>query len=59
MVYVIIDSEVKGRVMLVKAENMGQVEELLRLKGTQEIAGTFTDNEINVLTTSHIVVLSG
>lgn len=59
MLYVIIDKGGKEPVMLVKANDSDEVEARLKLSETQEIAGSFTSHETDVLASASFVVIVG
>ena len=58
MVYLIVDKDSLLHVTLVKAESREVLEKRIQLSETEVIAGSLTDNEIDVLHTSHFVVLT-
>jgi len=59
MMYVIVDSEKEGRTTLVKCNSKDELRQHLKLNDTQEIIGTFTDNEIATLNICHFAVVTG
>ena len=58
MVYLIIDTNLKDRTMLVKAKDRDEVKARLNLKDTQRIVASFTDADIAVLNDSGFTVIS-
>jgi len=58
MVYLIANGEIKGRVILAKAEDEVEIRSRINLKEGEKIIGNLTDNEVHVLSTSSFVVLS-
>lgn len=58
MVFLIAAGEVKGKVMLVRAENREEVEERLKLKEGESILGALTSNEVETLHTSCFTVIT-
>jgi len=58
MVFVIVNTKIRTKVMLVKAENRDEVLERLNLKETEFIAASFTDMDIAVLNSSLFTVIS-
>jgi len=58
MVYLIVDEDNPGKVMLVKADSEEQVRSRMNLKSTEKVAGMLTDSELHVLDTAGFTVIS-
>lgn len=59
MVYIIVKGEVKGKVLLVKAESKEEIEQRLNLAEDEEIAATFTTSEMQALESSSFCIIAG
>ena len=58
MVYVIVDGEIIGNVVLVRAEDRDEVMGRLSLKGNEKIVGSLTDFQLHALTTAGFTVIT-
>ena len=58
MVYIIMDSEKKRPITMVKADSKEDVDARLHLRETERIAGILTDIEVSILSTSTFVVIN-
>jgi len=58
MVYLIANGEIKGSVILVKAEDETDSRSRINLREGEKIVGKLTDNEVSVLSSSSFVVIS-
>lgn len=58
MLFVVYDTNEGSKVLLVRAENSGEVEQRLSLSETQKVVGAFTSEEQHTLETSSFVVIS-
>ena len=58
MVFLVAEGEIIGRIMLVRAADVNEVNERLDLRENEKVVGSLTDSQLHALTTAGFTVIT-